>query len=179
MLYNNLVNRRIGKVVYMGGRSSASGKAGGTTLSSSDFEDELENYVGGGYGSPSEALSKRGINYLKSHMEKSSSPLYRVEDSRYTASGLKVGSTFQFEGNYRSFSSRSSFVDEAINEYGVGGRSPAVFVMKGTKNSLSVNKHYSNPYHYAQQEHIAGGKYKVTKKEQKDGKTYVYIEQLS
>ena len=162
----------------MGGRSSASGKFTRSSMTPQDFSNELEMYVGGGYGSPSEAISNKGISYMKSHMEESTKELYRVEDNKYTAANLSSGQIFQFNNNYRSFSSSSSFIDEAIDEYGVGGDKPAIFVMRGKKKTLPVNKHYKNPYHSNQQEHIAGGKFRVLYKQQVSGKNYVYIEQV-
>lgn len=161
----------------MGGRGSSSRKSSSKPLTSSEFANELEMYVGGGYGSPSEAMSKNALDYLKNHMETTEQKLYRVEDSKYTADNLKKGQIFQFNGNYRGFSSRKSFVNESIEEEGLGGNKPAVFVMLGKKNSLEVNKHYRNQYFESQQEHIAGGKYKVLDTEVRDGKKYVYIKQ--
>ena len=110
-------------------------------------------------------------------MEETEQKLYRVEDSKYTADKLEKGQIFQFNGNYRGFSSRRSFVNESIEEEGLGGNKPAVFVMLGKKNSLEVNKHYKNKYFENQQEHIAGGKYKVLDTEDRDGRKYVYIKQ--
>ena len=161
----------------MGGRSSSSGKSSSKQMTSSEFANELEMYVGGGYGSPSEAMSKKALDYLENHMKTTDKILYRVEDSKYTADKLKKGQIFQFNGNYRGFSSRRSFVNESIEEEGLGGNKPAVFVMLGKKNSLEVNKHYRNSYFGDQQEHIAGGKYKVVNTEVSDGKKYVYIRQ--
>ena len=161
----------------MGGRSSSSGKSSSKPMTSSEFSNELEMYVGGGYGSPSEAMSKKALDYLENHMQTTEQKLYRVEDSNYTADKLEKGQIFQFNGNYRGFSSRRSFVNESIEEEGLGGNNPAVFVMLGKKNSLEVNKHYRNSYFGDQKEHIAGGKYKVVDMEVSDGKKYVYIRQ--
>lgn len=161
----------------MGGRSSASGKSTRSAMTESEFSNELEMYVGGGYGSPSEAMSDKAIKYMESHMDTIDSKLYRVEESHYTADKLSKGQVFSFDGNYRGFSSRRSFVREAIEEEGLGEDKPAVFVMLGKKKALEVNKHYENSYFKSQKEHIAGGKYKVMEKEVRDGKTYVYIKQ--
>lgn len=162
----------------MGGRGSVSGKSvGSSAMTSSQFQEELVNYVAGGYGSPTEAMSKKAIDYMRNHMDNISSELYRVEESRFTADKVKEGQVFSFTNNFRGFSASKSFINEAIDEYGVGEDSPAIFVMQGKKKSFSVNKHYNDSMFSSQQEHIVGGKYKVSKKEHKNGRTYVYIVQ--
>lgn len=164
----------------MGGRGSASGKSnsGVNTISPSEFKEELINYTAGGYGSPTESMSGSAIGYMERHMSSTSSTLYRVEESRFTADKIEEGSTFSFNNNYRGFSESKSFIDEAIDEYGVGEDSPAVFVVQGFKKSFSVNKYYEEGMFASQKEHITGGKFKVNKKENKDGRIYVYITQI-
>lgn len=81
----------------MGGRSTSSGKNSSKSMTSSEFANELEIYVGGGYGSPSEAMSKKALDYLKNHMQTTEQKLYRVEDSRYTADNLKKGADFPIQ----------------------------------------------------------------------------------
>lgn len=159
----------------MGGRGSSSlrGSAG---ISTEDFANQIDFYVGGGYASISDALTPQALRHMQKLMTYTDKTLYRAEESRFTADKLKKGSTFTFEDNYRSFSSKKSVVTDAIDE-GYMGNSPAVFVMRGKKKSFDVYNHYKNDYYESQAEHFVGGKYKVTDKKKKNGTTYVYIEQ--
>lgn len=141
-------------------------KATGDRVKPEGFEDRMGLYVGGGYG-PTEILESDDVEFIKMNSQPIDKPMYRVEESRFTAADLAdVGQEFSFQGDIRSFTRSSkvtnSMLDENSDEYAYV-EEPVVFKTVGTTMQFDVTP-YAAAYKTAQEESFVGGRFKVVSK---------------
>ena len=142
----------------------------------SNFENKAVDYVGGGV-SPSQHFNKEELKYIKENATKTSKPLYRVEDSKFTADKLDEDDLdiddFEFTGSVRSTTSDKDFIKNALDENSddyAGIKNPVIFEITGSKKSFDM-KPYEKEYtkHFkSQSEHLVGGKFKVVGEDYKN-----------
>ncbi|MDD3123560.1 MAG: minor capsid protein [Candidatus Izemoplasmatales bacterium] len=134
------------------------------------IEDNLINYVGGGYGSVKDAITVDEFQFIKANMKETSQPLYRVEDSRFTYENIEVGETFEFIGDVRSFTrNRNNYLDKMLKE-GIDEdiwQEPIVFETVGKVKHFDMDRYAAN-YYEDQSESLIGGKFEVVGEELKE-----------
>lgn len=125
------------------------------------LKNNLEDYVGGGYLSPKDALTKEEYEYILENMIPTKSPMYRLEESRYTfeKKELEVGDAFSFDDNLRSFSRSKEYIDETL-EMGDVYDTPVIFETVGEAKHFNMDKYATN-YYENQSESLVGGKFEV------------------
>lgn len=160
----------------MAGKRSGSGitnkQSASNIFDEKSFNDKLETYVSGGYNLDS-LLNDADKNYIIEHSTQYSGPLYRVEDTRYTAKLLDDGklknNNFEFDGNLRSFSRKEAVIKEMLNENSddyAGIYNPVIFKVLGGAKQYNMAPHTTH-YMTDQAESLVGGKFRKT------GESYV------
>lgn len=130
-----------------------------------EIADNLEMYVGGGYGSVFDALGRNPVKMklIKNSMTEYSKPLYRIEESDFTfkKKGLKKGQQFSFEDDLRSFSRSEKYVRGILRPYSdVDYEEPIIFETVGKVKHFNMDAYAENYYEY-QSESLAGGSFEV------------------
>jgi len=145
--------------------SSLDVKGSGERIEPEGFASRMESFVGGGY-SVGDILEKDDIEFIKNNMSETDQPLYRIEESRFTASSAEVGQELQFNGELRSFTRNSkvtnSMLDENSDEYAYM-EDPVVFKTVGATKQFDVSP-YAGAYATSQEESFVGGKFEVVGK---------------
>lgn len=163
--------------------SSGGGGGGGGSRFDEDeeepagFSDRLEEYVGGGYGLQ-DILTEEDKDFIRDNMETIKTPMFRVEDSRFTAAKLNdVGQRFSFEGDLRSFTRdkkvTDSMLDENSDDYAFIS-DPVIFKTVGAAEQFDMSEYTKNYSISDQKESLAGGTWKLVGKE-KSGNIPVYL----
>lgn len=153
----------------MGSRGQSAGSAPSATLA-----EHIEDYIGGGY-TVAGALTPSELNFVKKNMKETSQTLFRIEEDFFMADRLKVGETFSFNDDIKSFTKGDQFIKETLNpkEYGVKFGdyaefdSPVVYKTVGSTKAFDVEpyaKEYEKATGVNQREAWAGGKFEVKKK---------------
>ena len=135
----------------------------------SKFEEHAEEYVAGGID-VDRAFSKEDLQYIKNNLTTTSKPLYRIEESEYTADKLDEDEfdvdDFKFNGSFRSFSDDFNFIkstmDEDSDNY-AGMEAPVVFEITGAKQHFDLEpytKEYAKQFG-SQGESFVGGRFKM------------------
>ncbi len=134
------------------------------------IEDNLMEYVAGGYQGVKDAVTPEEFKFIKANMKETSQPLYRVEDSRFTYENIEVGETFEFADDIRSFTrNRDGYLDKMLKE-GIDEdiwQEPVVFETVGKVKHFNMDRYAVNYYEY-QSESLVGGKFKVVGEEWKE-----------
>lgn len=129
-----------------------------------DFSNKMEQYIAGGIDL-SDVLDDDDISYIQSNLEETSRPLYRVEESNFTASDIEEDhQLFSFNGKMRSFTRSEnvmkSFLDEDAD---VDFENPAVFVTVGKTKHFNATPYAQSYAKYGgdQEESLVGGEFEV------------------
>lgn len=125
----------------------------------------VEEYVSGTGESISEifADNPEGLNYIKNHMEEKANTFYRLERNEFTGKNLKIGDTFSFKGDLRSFAGSHNGIEEVarnISEFD-NLKEYVLFSTVGSQKAFDINKFINNEFFAEQDEHILGGSFEV------------------
>ena len=126
------------------------------------LKNEIEMFVGGGYGSIKDALSKSSLDYIYDNMEIINKPMYRIEDAQFTYDRIDVGDVFSFQDDLRSFTRSKNYSDKLIKEGIEEGifEQPVIFETVGPVEQFNIDK-FAEAYYENQYESFVGGKFKV------------------
>lgn len=126
------------------------------------IRNNLEMYVGGGYSSVKQAVDEEEFKWIKKNMKKTSTKLYRVENSTFTVDkfDLDEGSVFSFKDDLRSFTRDDSYVGKMLDPYEDIFDRPVIFETVGDTKHFNMDP-YSELYYEDQSESLVGGKFKV------------------
>lgn len=144
------------------------GKTGYTTVDTQRFSTDLDSYIGGGY-SVSDAFDENEIRYIRNNMQETSKPLYRVEDESWTAKGLKVGDTVNFNDTLKSFAQTTSAVGQILKdgEEWDTYETPVVFQTTGSQKHFDVKSAArqigNSTFDYQDESFVKGKGWKVKK----------------
>ncbi len=118
------------------------------------------------------------VAYIKNHMTTTNKTMYRVEDAKFTASKVDVGSTFQFNDDLRSFTSSEQSMYDILNESESfdPNATHVVFKTTGENKSFSMNEYVGTTHQFASQnEHILNGQFEVVDKYYDDDDTLTIL----
>ena len=137
------------------------------TVQVEDVKAKLEEFVSGTGQSVSGVFANNpeGLRYIEDHMQTYTKTFYRMEESRFTADGLKVGDTFSFNGNLRSFSGSFDGIEQVardINEFD-DVSSYVMFKTVGEQKAFDINSFIENEFFANQDEYLLGGKFEVVR----------------
>ncbi len=126
------------------------------------LKNEIEMFVGGGYSSIKDALSKSSLDYVYDNMEIINKPMYRIEDARFTYDKIDEGDIFSFKDDLRSFTRSENYSKKIIKEGIEEGffEQPVVFETVGPVEQFNIDK-FAEAYYENQYESFVGGKFKV------------------
>lgn len=126
------------------------------------LKNEIEMFVGGGYGSIKDALSKSSLDYVYDNMEIINKPMYRIEDARFTYDRIDEGDIFSFQDDLRSFTRSENYSKKIIKEGIEEGffEQPVVFETVGPVEQFNIDK-FAEAYYENQYESFVGGKFEV------------------
>lgn len=164
------------KNIYVGENKAKTVKSAKITLPKIDkenLENNLIDYVGGGYSSVKDAVLPGEFEYIKSSMKTSSDSFYRLEEMQFTVNknNLRKGSTFSFDDDLRSFTSEKTDIKlflEQAEDWG-GYENPVVFQTVGEIKHFDMSP-YTKEYTELmgdQHEHLLGGEMQVVDLEYK------------
>ncbi len=147
-------------------------------------KDDLLTYILDSEGeSIVNVVDDETVDYIKNHMETTNETMYRVEDAKFTASKIDVGSTFQFSDDLRSFTSSEQSMFDILNESESINPNATYVVFKttGENKSFSMNEYVGMAHEFASQnEHILNGKFEVLDKYYDDeGTLTILIKQVN
>ena len=119
-------------------------------------------FVGGGYGSIKDALSKSSLDYVYDNMKIINKPMYRIEDARFTYDRIDEGDIFSFQDDLRSFTRSEKYSKKIIKEGIEEGffEQPVVFETVGPVEQFNIDK-FAGAYYENQYESFVGGKFEV------------------
>lgn len=139
------------------------------------FKEHAEEYVGGGVD-VDKVFDKQELEFIKDNMKTTDKPLYRVEDSKYTADKLDIddldADDFKFKGSFRSFSSDMDFISSAMDENSdnyAGIENPVIFEITGSKKHFDMEPYtqeYSKQFG-SQSESLVGGNFELVGEDMK------------
>lgn len=139
------------------------------TFDMNKFKEHMMEYIGGGIDID-RIFNSEELRYIQDNMKKTNKPLYRVEESRFTADLLDEdeldADNFKFNGTYRSFTSDFNFISDALDEDSDSYaymENPVVFEIMGSKQSFDVDPYADEykKYFGSQSEHFVGGKFEI------------------
>ena len=129
-----------------------------------DVKTKLEDFVSGGISiSDTFRNDPEGLEYIKEHMKEYDKTFYRMERNEFTANGLKVGDTFSFDGDIRSFSGSYSGVRQIMSDISEFDNVSqyTMFKTMGEQEAFDVNSFINNQFFANQDEYLLGGKFEV------------------
>lgn len=118
------------------------------------------------------------VTYIKNHMITTNKTMYRVEDAKFTASKIDVGSTFQFNDDFRSFTSSEQSMYDILNESESFNpkATHVVFKTTGENKTFSMNEYVGTTHEFASQnEYILNGQFEVVDKYYDDDDTLIIL----
>lgn len=126
------------------------------------LKNEIEMFVGGGYSSIKDALSKSSLDYIYDNMKIINKPMYRIEDARFTYDRIDEGDIFSFQDDLRSFTRSENYSKKIIKEGIEEGffEQPVVFETVGPVEQFNIDK-FAEAYYENQYESFVGGKFEV------------------
>lgn len=126
------------------------------------LKNEIEMFVGGGYSSIKDALSKSSLDYIYDNMEIINKPMYRIEDARFTYDRIDEGDIFSFQDDLRSFTRSENYSKKIIKEGIEEGffEQPVIFETVGPVEQFNIDK-FAEAYYENQYESFVGGKFEV------------------
>lgn len=124
--------------------------------------DNLQTYVGGGYGSVKDAVTEDEFNFIKENMTTTKEKLYRVENAKFTYDKyeLSEGDVFEFENDIRSFTRDNSYLGKMLDPDEDIFDIPVIFETVGPTKHFNMDK-YAEGYYENQSESLVGGKFEV------------------
>lgn len=131
-------------------------------VTSKSITDNLQTYVGGGYGSVKDAVTEDEFNFIKENMTTTKEKLYRVENASFTYDKYELfeGDVFEFESDVRSFTRDNSYLGKMLNPDEDIFDVPVIYETVGPTKHFNMDK-YAEGYYENQSESLVGGKFKV------------------